>query len=273
MKSRITITISPKILEDIDKLVDGEMTINRSNAIEKILREHFRPSSTKAALILAGGQGIRLRPITYELPKSMITIKGKPILEYIINKLKEAEVTDVVISIGYLGERVKEYFGDGSKFGVNIKYMEEAKPLGTGGAIKQAQNIFKDDTLVINGDQLFDFDLSKIYNFHKKQRALITVAVTNREDISKFGAVEMDGDKIVSFIEKPATNQPTHLINAGIYVLNPLVFSLLPEGQSAFPDFLTRMSQRGRLNGFLYSGKWFPCDNLQLYEKAIKGWN
>lgn len=273
MKSRVTITLTPKVLNEVDKLIDGEEISNRSNAIEKILREYFKPSSVKAALILAGGQGIRLRPITYELPKPMITIKGKPILEYIINKLKEAEITDIFISLGYLGDKIKNYFGDGSKFGVSIKYIEERKPLGTGGAIKQAQHLFKDDIVVLNGDQLFDFDISKIYDFHKKQKALATVAITNWEDISQFGAVEMDGDKIVSFVEKPKTNQPTHLINAGIYVFNPLAISLLPDGASGLPEFLTKLAERGKLNGFMYSGKWLPCDNLQLYEKALKNWN
>lgn len=273
MKTRVTISLSPKVLDEVDKLVDGEDITNRSVAIEKILRDNFRSSPVKAAFVLAGGQGIRLRPITYELPKPMVTIKGKPILEYIIARLKEAGVLDIVISIGYLGEKIKEYFGDGSAFGVKIRYIEEPKPLGTGGALKQAQSMFKDDVLVINGDGLFDFDLSKIYEFHKKEKALATIAVTTQEDVSQFGAVELDGNKIVSFIEKPKGNRSTHLINAGIHVFSPLAISLLPEGPSSLSDFLAKLSQRGKLNGFVYSGKWFPCDNLQLYEKALRGWS
>ncbi len=273
MKSRVTITLAPKLLGEVDKLIDGEDITNRSNAIEKILKEYFRPSAAKMAFILAGGKGVRLRPLTYELPKPMVTIKGKPILGYIIDRLKESEITNIIISIGYLGNRIKEYFGDGSKFGVNITYLEEKTALGTSGALKQAQHLIRDDIVVINGDQLFDFDISKIYNFHKRQKALATMAVTAWEDVSQFGAVEMDGNEIVNFIEKPKTDQKTHLINAGIYVFNPLVLSLLPNGPSALPDFLAKLAQRRKLNGFMYSGKWLPCDNLQLYERALKEWN
>ncbi len=271
-KERLTITLSPRLLEDIDKLIDGQEVTSRSNAIEKILRQYFIPQDARKAIILAGGQGMRLRPITYELPKPMITIKGKPILEYIINKLKEADFKDIIVSIGYLGDRIKEYFGDGEKFGVNIRYVEEKAPLGTGGALRSAQHLIHDDVMVVNGDNIFDFDLSKIYEFHKKERSFATMAVATAEDVSAFGVVEMDGNRITNFIEKPTTRQSTHLVNAGIYVLNSMAISMLPEGNSNLSDLFPKLAEKGRLNGFIYSGKWFACDNLQLYERAIKYW-
>ncbi len=272
-KARVTITLTPNILSEVDKLVDGTDITNRSNAVETILRDHFKPAERPMAFVLAGGKGTRLRPLTYELPKAMIPIKGKPILEHIINKLKEAEVTEIVLSIGYLGNKIRDHFGDGEKFGVNIRYIEESKALGTGGAVKAAQNLFKSDSFVINGDNLFDFDLSKMYEFHKKRKALATIAVTTRKDISQFGVVEMDGDKVVNFIEKPKTEQRSNLVNAGIYLLNPLAISLIPDGESNISsELLTKLAQRGKLYGFIYSGQWFPCDNMSLYEDALKNW-
>ncbi len=272
MKTRITISLNPQILKELDSIVDGENILNRSNAIERILKERFSPKSIKKAFILAGGQGIRLRPLTYELPKPMVPIKGKPIMEYAINKLKEAGVSDIVISVGYLGEKVRDYFGDGAKFGVSIKYLEEKVPLGTAGPLRLSSNLFNDDFFMLNGDDLFDFDLDKMYEFHKKNRSLATIALTTTDNVSQFGAVEMEGNKITKFVEKPTGMQSTHLINAGIYILNPLIVSLIPEGKSSMEGLFEKLATKGKLNGFLCSGKWLPCDNMQLYEKALKNW-
>ncbi len=273
MKSRVTISLSSKMLEEVDKFVDGEDVTNRSQAIEKILRTYFMPSPARTAFILAGGQGTRLRPLTYELPKPMVPIKGKPILEYAINKLKEADVKEIVISTGYLGKRIKEHFGDGERLGVNIKYVDEDKPLGTGGALKRAERLFRDDVIVLNGDNLFDFDISKMYEFHKKSKSIATLAVTTQTDVSRFGVVEMDGNRVVSFIEKPKNATNSHIVNAGVYVLSPVAISLIQDGTSDLSELFSNLAKKGKLNGFIYSGKWFPCDSLELYERALKNWS
>jgi NDP-sugar pyrophosphorylase family protein len=272
MKDRVTITINRKTLEKIDKTVDGINIPNRSIAIERIIKEHFEPVKSKIAFILAGGSGTRLRPLTYEMPKPMMPVNGRPILEHIIEQLKKADFLDIIISVGYLGSKIHEYFGDGSKFGVRIRYSEETSPLGTGGAIKKNQNLFHDDFLVLNGDNLFDFDLNKIYEFHKKEKPLVTLALVPRDDISQFGVVEMEGNKIVKFIEKPKTEQVSHLVNAGIYVINPSFLSLLPQGESNISRIFEQVAEKKVINGFIYSGKWLPCDSMDLYETAIKNW-
>ena len=272
MKTRITISLSPQILKDLDTVIDGENVLNRSNAIERILKERFSPKTIKKALILAGGQGVRLRPLTYELPKPMVPIKGKPIMEYAIKKLKEAGVSEIMISVGYLGDKVRDYFGDGSNFGVSIRYTEEKTPLGTAGPLRLSLNFFNDDFFMLNGDDLFDFDLNKMYEFHKKNKSLATIALTTTDNVSQFGAVEMEGNRIVKFMEKPIDAQSTHLINAGIYILNPLIISLIPEGKSSMEGLFEKLASKGKLSGFICSGKWLPCDNMQLYEKALKNW-
>ncbi len=272
MKNRITITINEKTLEKIDKTVDGINIPNRSIAIERIIKEHFEPNKSRIALILAGGSGTRLRPLTYEIPKPMMPVNGRPILEHLIEQLKKADFMDIIISVGYLGSRIREYFGDGSKFGVRIRYSEETTALGTGGAIKKNQNLIYDDVIVLNGDNLFDFDLNKIYDFHKKEKPLATIALISREDVSQFGVVEMEGNKIVRFIEKPKTEQVSHLVNAGIYVLSPSFLNLIPSGVSNISNIFEGEASKKVIDGFIYAGKWLPCDSLQLYEEAIKNW-
>ena len=272
MKERVTITINKKTLEKIDKTVDGINIPNRSIAIERIVKEYFEPTKSKTALILAGGSGTRLRPLTYEMPKPMMPVNGRPILEHIIEQLKKAEFLDIIISVGYLGSKIHEYFGDGSKFGVRIRYSEETIPMGTGGAIKKNQNLFHDDFIVLNGDNLFDFDLNKIYEFHKKEKVMATIGLVFQEDVSQFGVAEMEGNKIVRFIEKPKTEQVSHLVNAGVYVLNPSFLNFIPQGESNISKVFEKAAEKRMIDGFIYSGKWLPCDNMELYEKAIKNW-
>ena len=272
MKERITITINKKTLEKIDKTIDGVNIPNRSIAIERIIKEHFEPVKSRSAFILAGGSGTRLRPLTYEIPKPMMPVNGRPILEHIIEQLKKADFIDIIISIGYLGSKIREYFGDGSKFGVKIRYSEETSPIGTGGAIKRNQNLFHDDFIMLNGDNLFDFDLNKIYEFHKKDKPLATIALVSRDDVSQFGVVEMEGNKVVKFIEKPKTEQVSHLVNAGVYVLNPAFLNFIPPGESNISKIFEHVAERRVIDGFIYSGKWLPCDNMNLYEEAIKNW-
>jgi len=131
MKERVTITLESTLISELDDTVDGTRIRNRSHAIEFLLRKSLNHRSPKKALILAGGKGTRLRPITYEIPKPMVPIQGRPLIEHTINLLRKYDVRDITISIGYLGEKVKEYFGDGSKFGVKIRYVIENEPLGT----------------------------------------------------------------------------------------------------------------------------------------------
>jgi NDP-sugar pyrophosphorylase family protein len=272
MKDRITITINKKTLERIDNTIDGINIPNRSIAIEKIINSHFEPTKNKMAFILAGGSGTRLRPLTYEIPKPMMPVNGRPILEYIVDQLKRADFLDIIISVGYLGSRIREYFGDGSKFGVKIRYSEETSPMGTGGAIKKEQNLLHDDFIVSNGDNLFDFDLNKIYEFHKKNKPLATIALVSRDNVSQFGVVELEGNKIVKFIEKPKTEQVSHLVNAGVYVLSPSFLNFIPAGNSNISNTFEKVAEKKVVDGFIYSGKWLPCDSLDLYEKAIKTW-
>src|SRR3989344_3880393 len=139
MKERITITLDDNIIQDIDSIIDNNKIQNMSHAISVLLRKALGGQIPRKALILCGGKGTRLRPITYEIPKVLIPIQGKTIVEHLFELFKKYGVTDITLSIGYLKEKVKEYFGNGSRFGINISYIEEDGALGTAGPIKKAR--------------------------------------------------------------------------------------------------------------------------------------
>jgi len=272
MLERITIDLSEENAKIIDHLINGETIKNRKEAIEFILENSITKFFIKDAFILAGGKGTRMRPFTYEIPKSLIPVKGKPLLEHILELLKKYEINNVIISIGYLGNKIQDYFGNGSKFGVNIKYVKEEKELGTAGPLKLAEDILRRPFLMLNGDVLSDLNLYKFIKFHLKHQGLATIALTKVDDVSHFGLVEMEGDKILNFVEKPK-NAKAGFINAGIYILDPKVIGYVPDGFSMIEkDVFPQLAQEGKLFGYKIEGQWFDTGTHEAYERAIKKW-
>lgn len=186
------------------------------------------------ALFLAGGLGTRLRPITDNLPKPMVPIMGKPLLERNIENLKRHGVDEIVLSTCYKPQIIEEYFGDGSRLGVRIRYITEDVPLGTAGAIKNAERFFDDTFLVFNADILSDIDISDMIRFHKEKGAQATIAVTRVADPSAYGVIEHDGNGFATaFKEKPRPHETTsNLINAGAYIFEPEILDEIPGGRA-----------------------------------------
>jgi NDP-sugar pyrophosphorylase family protein len=184
------------------------------------------------ALILAGGLGTRLRGIVKNIPKVMVNIKGRPFLEYLVLQLKNYSLNDIILCTGYLKGKIENYFGNGNNLGVNIIYSEETEPLGTGGAIKFAENLIPEgDFIVMNGDSLFDIDLCKLIDCHLNKKAIASMALAKVKNTLRYGSVEMSKDnKIKSFIEKVEYSH-LNLINGGIYILNRKIFKFIPEGE------------------------------------------
>lgn len=227
------------------------------------------------AIILAGGLGERLRPLTDKTPKPLLPIKGKSIIEHAINNFKKHKIKDIILAIGYKAEQIKEYFGDGSKFGVNISYCLEDEPLGTGGAIKKASAHINETFIAINGDNLSDFNWTEMIKFHKENNAKLTLALFPVEDVTQFGIARLEGDKLMEFIEKPTPEQaPTNLNNAGGYVIEPDALDILPEGKSNIErECFEKLSPTGIVYAYKHNSQWFPTDDLEKYKKAAKEFN
>ena len=186
------------------------------------------------ALILAGGKGTRLRPLTVYTPKPIVPICNRPFLLYQIDTLRRAGVTDITLSLSYQPEKIEQQLGDGSQFGVKLKYTVEPQPMGTAGAYKFAEDLIREPTVVFNGDVLTDLDLKTMIRQHKEKQAIATIFLTPVEDASMYGVVETTGDgRVQRFLEKPKPEETTcRNINAGAYVLEPSVLDLIPKGEN-----------------------------------------
>lgn len=186
------------------------------------------------AVIMAGGYGTRLMPLTADTPKPMIKLIDKPVAEYIIELLKKHGITEIVMTLGYLPEKIISYFGDGSKLGVKIDYSVEKEPLGTAGSVKNALSYLGEDFLVISGDCYTEIDLSKAIDFHFATAGIFTVVAQPNDNPVGLGTMEIGFDnRVTAFIEKPEIIKPA-LINTGIYIVNKGVFTHVPEGKYDF---------------------------------------
>ena len=227
------------------------------------------------AVIMAGGEGTRLRPLTCDLPKPMVPVLNKPIMEHIINLLKKHGITDIAVTLAYLPEKIKEYFQDGRDFEVNLKYFVETEPLGTAGSVKNAEEFLDSDFIVISGDALTDIDLSKAVEFHRKNNAAATLVLKKVEVPLEYGVVVTgDNGKILNFLEKPSWSEViSDTVNTGIYVLSPEVLKYCKKGEKCdfgkniFPDLL----KDGKpLYGYVADGYWCDIGDANAYAKASR---
>src|SRR5437762_4685293 len=185
-------------------------------------------------LILAGGKGTRLRPLTVYTPKPIVPICNRPFLLYQTDTLLRAGVTDITLSLSYQPEKIEQQLRDGSEFGVKLEYTVEPQPMGTAGAYKFAEDLIREPTVVFNGDILTDLDLKTVIRQHKERKAIATIVLTPVEDASAYGVVETESDgRVRRFLEKPQPEETTcKNINAGTYVLEPAVLDLIPKGEN-----------------------------------------
>lgn len=274
MKERITITLDKELIKQIDKRVDGIGIKNRSQEIEFLLSDALGANIPKQAVFLVGGRGTRLRPLTDKTPKALLDVNGKPIIEHLFDLIKKYGIREVILCVGYLKNNIKEYFGDGSRFGVNITYVEEDEALGTAGPLKLAKKYIKDSFIVSNGDELKSINIPRMFRLHKRKNALATLALTTVDDPSHYGVARLDGSRIVEFVEKPKKEDaPSNLINAGFYIMEPEAIDMIPNGFSMLEkDVFPKLAKAGRLRGFPFAGQWFDIGNIERYKTAEKNW-
>jgi len=277
MKDRITITLREDLIEQLDKRIDGEEIRNRSQEIEKILEDALGVSIPSKALILAGGKGTRLRPLTLKTPKGLIDVQGKTLTEWLFELFRKYGIRDVILSVGYLADQIRDYFTDGTKFGMNIEYVEENpdKPLGTAGPLRLAKDMLKDSFIVSNGDELKCINIPRMFRLHKRKKALVTIALTSVDDPSQYGVARLDGSRIIEFVEKPKKEEaPSNFINSGFYIIEPEVIDMIPSGKHCMleKEIFPKLASEGRLRGFPFSGQWYDTGDYSRLERARKSW-
>ncbi len=271
-KTRLTITLDEDILKRVDAAIDGSKIRNRSHAIEYLLSSCLVPQSTKV-LILAGGEGVKFRPLTNELPKSLLPINGRPLLEHTLLALKEQSLTDIYVSVAHLGKKIKDYFGDGARLGVRIKYIEQAESRnGTAQPLLQAKEYLSQEPfLVVYGDVLTKINFLDLLDFHNSHRGIATMALASVEHPSMWGVAAIEGNRIKDFVEKPKNKTRSHLINAGIYVLDPGVFKYIGSKSLRLEqDLFPRLASEGKLYGYPFEGEWHDVSTPQIYAEVMK---
>jgi mannose-1-phosphate guanylyltransferase/mannose-1-phosphate guanylyltransferase/phosphomannomutase len=232
------------------------------------------------AILIAGGKGTRLRPLTYRCPKPLLPLIDRPFLAWLVDRCRQAGIVDILVNVGYLGQQIAEAFGDGAALGVTLRYLWETGPLDTAGAILLAKPLLSGEPLVVfNADILTDLDLRQLMAFHRQHGGQGTLTLTRVADITPFGLVECDATgRVQAFREKPDPEQAAqylaagiNTINAGTYVLDPAVFEPYPVGQPlsfervVFPEMLTRGLA---VHGFVWGGHWLDMGTPAKYLQA-----
>lgn len=226
------------------------------------------------AVLMAGGSGTRLRPLTCDLPKPMVPILNRPIAEHIINLLKRHQITEVIATLHYLPDVLRDYFQDGSDFGVEMTYaVEEDQPLGTAGCVKNIAELLDETFLVISGDSITDFDLTAAIAFHKQKQSKATLILTRVPNPAEFGVVITDEEsKIKRFLEKPSSSEIfSDTVNTGIYILEPEVLDYLPchtECDFSKDLFPLMLENSQALYGYIAQGYWCDVGHLDAYRQA-----
>jgi mannose-1-phosphate guanylyltransferase len=222
------------------------------------------------SLILAGGKGTRLRPLTMHTPKPIMPIANRPFLYYQLELLKRAKVHDCILSLSYQPQKIEDKLGDGTLYNMRVSYTVEASPLGTAGAYRNAEGLINESTIVFNGDVLTDIDLNEVIHFHREKNALATLVLTPVENPTAYGLVETDTDgRIRRFLEKPKPEEVTcNTINAGIYILEPKVLEYIPAGESymfEYGVFPALLKNNEPFYAYIYDGYWRDIGSSASY--------
>ena len=233
------------------------------------------------AILLAGGKGTRLRPLTVHTPKPIVPILDRPFLYYQIDLLKQIpEIDEVILSLNYQPRRIEEIFGEGEGLGIRVRYVVEPMPLGTGGAVRYAGDSLTESVVVFNGDVLTQVDLAAVLRLHRERKAKATIVLTPVDNPRAYGLVETDASgNIQRFLEKPGEDEITcNTINAGIYVLEPDTFNRIPKDTawSIERSFFPSLIERGEtFVAYVYDGYWIdigtPAKYLQVHHDIMDG--
>ncbi len=262
-ESEILVLMQEHVVRQIP-LLDEDGSVCDLAVMDDLLKEVDLPVT---GVIMAGGYGKRMLPLTENLPKPMLPVNGRPLLEHMLDKLSKVGIRSVNVTTHYLSERIVEHFNDGSQFGVHLNYFQEAEPLGTAGALAK-MGAGTEPLLVINGDILTDVDIRAMLHFHREHHSDLTVGVRQYDIEVPFGVVETNGSaKVTAITEKPVLR---HFINAGIYLVDPAVCRLVPQNRHFdMPDLIRGViGSGGTVISFPVREYWLDIGQIEQYQKA-----
>lgn len=232
--------------------------------------DELLPSSSGSvdAVVMAGGLGTRLHPLTRETPKPMLPVGDKPLLEHIVEQLNKSNIQKITISTNYLADKIKQYFGDGEKYGLDIDYLSESKPLGTAGALGLIEKPEK-TTLLINGDVLTNINIASMVDFHRKHNSILTMAVRQYDMKVPYGVVECNDVFVTKITEKPMI---PFFVNAGIYLIEPEALQMISEGKKIdMTELIEVLKEENKtVTAFPVHEYWLDIGQLDDYEQAQK---
>ena len=244
-------------------VVDKNKRVIGIHVLDELIK--FKNKVNKV-IIMAGGEGMRLRPLTKNIPKPMLKIGSKPILQRIIERFRASGYTNIVLCVNYKSEVIQNYFGLGNKFGVNIEYIHEKKKMGTAGALSLLKTKPKEPFFVINGDLMINLDFEKMIDFHNENNADATMCVSEYNFELPYGEVKLNNEEVISIKEKPIQKM---FVNAGIYILEPDCLELVPKKYYDMPSLFKKMiTHKRKIISFPLQEYWLDIGRLDDYNKA-----
>ena len=264
-KARLTITLSPDVLDRVDRLIGRGEQANRSQAIEALLRRSLEPSVTTAVILAGGEHGVD------EIP-ALVPVDGQALMARTILHLAGYGIRSFVVLAGPYERAIRRLLGDGRGLDVEITYLRERSPRGTAGALKLVEDhVGGDPFLVIHGDVLTDMNIADFIAFHLAEGAIATIAVKPRQSEESFGQVLLQGNRITDFLEN-RPNAGISIINTGVYLFDPRVFGMIEAGRTSRleEDVFPRLARMGELSAFLFQGIWYDISSPKNYRRATK---
>ncbi len=230
------------------------------------------------AIILAGGEGTRLRPLTETIPKSLVPVQGRSLTDQHLAIYERYGVRDFTLSISYLADQMRQHFGDGSSLGYTINYLEETTRMGTAGPLvllKRSGALPTEDFFMSNADNLFALNLDELLALHQSSGAIATIALTRVEDPSRGGVARLNEDRILEFVEKPKKEDaPSNYLSSGFYVLSPEITNYIPEKDFVMleTDVWPVLAREGKLSGYRSDAQWFDTGTPERYAQVEREW-
>lgn len=269
MKSRLTITLPENLLKQVDQIVDKQTIRNRSHAIEHLIRQSLS-TQVSTALILAGGKH---HGLDHSLRR---TVSDQPLFSYILQHLYQFGIKRTIVCLHEDDKSLEAEFGTGAAIGMKLEYSYEKSPLGTAGALKNAEKLLsnEDPFLVIHGDILTDIHLDELCKFHLEEGSKVTMVVKPKLGTQEYGQVVIQGNRITTFSET-GSDSGISVINTGVYILNPEVLQMIKVGEKSNleTDIFPLLAKRNHLRAYFFQGFWYDISTERLYDEAVSVWN